>query len=207
MPTRQWAREALRGCARGRHVVLTPSLHFRSLTVADVRVAAAAGSDPAAQRWLGWHPADLVPEDERDRLLAAPPGRGGARFGLPGRRVWTSMLAIDPERGLAAGMVTLTPRSEKACELGGHLAPAYRGRGLGAELFTAGLALAHRHLGFAEVRAGAEPENAASVRSLWRAGLDPAAGPDTYRLADGRVIRPSWFAGVEPNPARCPSGR
>ncbi|MEV4671301.1 GNAT family protein [Actinomadura sp. NPDC049382] len=51
-------------------------------------------------------------------------------------------------------------------DIGGHLAPDYRGRGLGAELFTAGLALAHRHLGYREVRAGAEPENIASVRSL-----------------------------------------
>ncbi|GAA1853371.1 hypothetical protein GCM10009736_20080 [Actinomadura bangladeshensis] len=91
-------------------------------------------------------------------------------------------------------------------KMGGHLAPAYRGRGLGAELFTAGLALAHRHLHFGEVCAGAEPENLASVHSLWRAGLDPTLGPDTHRLSDGRVIPSVWFANVEPNPTWCPSG-
>ncbi|GAA1811501.1 hypothetical protein [Actinomadura chokoriensis] len=76
----------------------------------------------------------------------------------------------------------------------------------GAELITAGLALAHRHLHFGEVRAGAEPENLASVHSLWRAGLDPTLGPDRHRLSDGRVIASVWFANVEPNPSRCPSG-
>ncbi|MER7543636.1 GNAT family N-acetyltransferase [Actinomadura sp.] len=203
MPTRQGSREAVRGCARGRHVVLTPRLRLRSPTAADLRVAAATGSDPAAQRWLGWEPAVLVPEDERARLLSAPPGRGRTRLGLPRRCVATSLLAIDPERGLAAGTVTLTPLSREVCELGGHLAPAYRGRGLGAELFAAGAALAHRHLGFTVVRAGAEPANAASVRSLWRAGFDPAPGPETYRLPDGRTIPAVWFASTEPDPRWC----
>lgn len=87
------------------------------------------------------------------------------------------------------------------------LADPRRGRGLGAEPFTAGLALAQRHLHFAHVRAGAEPENVASVHSPWRAGLDPAPGPATHRLADGRVIPSVWFANEEPNPTWCPSAR
>ncbi|NVI87093.1 GNAT family N-acetyltransferase [Actinomadura sp. BRA 177] len=205
MQTRQGPREAVRGCARGRHVVLTPRLLCRSATLADARVAAATASDPEAQRWLGWEPEVRIPEDERDRLLATPPDRGRTRFGLPRRCDPTSLLAIDPERDLVAGAVTLTPLSHEVCELGGHLAPAYRGRGLGAELFTAGLALAHRHLHFTEVRAGAEPENVASVRSLWRAGFDPVPGPPTHRLPDGRVIPSAWFADTEPNPQWCPS--
>jgi RimJ/RimL family protein N-acetyltransferase len=206
MATGQRSHGAVRGCAGGRHVIRTPGLVLRTATVADFRRIAAGGSDPQAQRWLGWTPESTVPEDERERLLAAPAGRGRRRFGLPGRCVETQLIAIDPERGTTAGAVSLNPLSDEVCEMGGHLAPAYRGRGLGAELFTAGLALAHRHLHFTEVRAGAEPENMASVTSLWRAGLDPAPGPDTYRLSDGRVIPSRWFANVEPNPTWCPSG-
>ncbi|MFG2087722.1 MULTISPECIES: GNAT family N-acetyltransferase [unclassified Spirillospora] len=187
-------------------MITTPRLLLRSLTMADARLTGALGSDPEAQRWLGWSPEDLVAEDERDRLLSAPATGGRARFGLPSRCVQTGMLAIDPERGTVAGTLMLTPRSADLCELGGYLAPAYRGRGLGAELFAAGLALAQLHLRITEVRAGAEPENLACVRSLWRAGFDPAAGPETHVLPDGRVIPSAWFSVVEPEPARCPSG-
>ncbi|GAA0599626.1 GNAT family N-acetyltransferase [Actinomadura livida] len=79
------------------------------------------------------------------------------------------------------------------------------GRGLGAELFAAGLALAQQHLHFTEVRAGAEPANAACVRSLWRAGFDPAAGPEKHVLPDGRVVPTAWYSDVTPAPVWCPS--
>ncbi|MEU8796022.1 GNAT family N-acetyltransferase [Spirillospora sp. NPDC048819] len=186
-------------------MITTPRLLLRSLRLREGRLAQAIGSDPEAQRWLGWRPKSLVPEDERGRLLAVPASGGRSRFGLPGRYVETGMLAIDPDGGLAAGVVTLTPVSEDLCELGGYLAPAYRGRGLGAELFAAGLALAQQHLHVTEVRAGVEPENVASVRSLWRAGLDPIPGPQSHRLSDGRVIPAAWYSDVSPNPGWCAS--
>ncbi|WP_165965925.1 GNAT family protein [Actinomadura sp. 7K534] len=195
-----------RVCSGGRHVITTPRLLLRSLTMADIPLTEALGSDPEAQRWLGWAPEDIMPEDERDHLLAAPVGAGRSRFGLPSRRVELGMLAIDPEYGLPAGAFFLTPESEARCELGGYLAPRYRGRGLGAELFAAGLALAQQHLHFTEVRAGVEPENVACARSLWRAGLDPADGPETHVLQDGRVIPSAWYSDVTPNPVWCPSG-
>lgn len=207
MGTRQRSALRVRGCSGGRHEIVTPRLFLRTATWSDARRIRAAASDAEAQRWLGWEPGILVPERERAGLLAAPAGRGRGRFGLPSPRLGLSMIAIDPDRGTTAGSLSLTPLSGDGCELGGSLAPGYRGRGLGAELFTAGLALAHRHLGFREVRAGAEPENAASVRSLWRAGLDPAPGPETHRLSDGRVIPSRWFASVEPEPVRCRSTR
>ncbi|TMR40299.1 hypothetical protein [Actinomadura geliboluensis] len=39
----------------------------------------------------------------------------------------------------------------------------------------------------------------------WRAGFDPAPGPETHRLSDGRVIPSRWFANVEPALTRCRS--
>lgn len=118
-----------RRCSGGRHVITTPGLALRSLTVADLPLAAAAASDREAQRWLGWKREDLVAGEERDRLLSAPPGRGRARFGLPSRCVPTGMVAVDPDNGLPAGILWLTPESPDLCELGGYLAPSYRGRG------------------------------------------------------------------------------
>lgn len=58
-------------------------------------------------------------------------------------------------------------------EIGGWLVPEYRGRGLGAALFTAAAELAHRHLGIAAVRAGTHPGNAACIGALTAAGHDP----------------------------------
>ncbi|CNF17781.1 Uncharacterised protein [Mycobacterium tuberculosis] len=125
MEMRQRAYGAVRGCARGRHVVGTPGLVFRTATWADLRRIAATGSDPQAQRWLGWRRASVLAEDERERLLAVSAGRGRGRFGLPSPRVETRLIAIDPERGTTAGAVSPTPLSDEVCEMGGHLAPAW----------------------------------------------------------------------------------
>ncbi|QKG24861.1 hypothetical protein [Actinomadura verrucosospora] len=59
----------------------TSRLVFRSVTEPEVPVYAAAGSDPEAQRWLGWTPADIVRERRRRRLLRSKPGtRPATRF-------------------------------------------------------------------------------------------------------------------------------
>ncbi|WP_207933213.1 GNAT family protein [Actinomadura sp. GC306] len=184
-------------------MVTTPRLVLRSPTMWELRLVLALGSDGEAQRRLHWAPEDVIPEDERERLVTAPVGRGRGRFGLPGPGLEAALLAIDPALGLPAGAVTLTPESRDRCELGGYLAPSYRGRGLGAELFAAGLALAQHHLHITEVRAAVEPANTACVRALWRAGFDPAAGPEKYVLPDGHVLPSAWFADVTPQPAWC----
>ncbi|XRQ06144.1 GNAT family N-acetyltransferase [Actinomadura welshii] len=206
MPVMRRSKGIDRECSGGRHVIGSPRLLFRSLTMWDLRLTTALASDPEAQRWLGWKQDDVVAEDERDRLLSAPARRGRSRFGLPSFAMPTAgMLAVDPGCGLPAGALILTPESEDLCQVGGYLAPSYRGRGLGAELFTAGLALAQWHLHFTEVRAVVHPENLACARSLGRAGFAPAAGPETYTLPDGRVIPAAWYSSVTLAPGWCPS--
>jgi RimJ/RimL family protein N-acetyltransferase len=100
------------------------------------------------------------------------------------------LLAVDRASGLAAGGAALERAS---LEVGGWLAPRFRGRGLGAELFVAIAQFGHDHLGISTLRAGTEPTNTACVAVLLAAGFKPAPGPQTHRLPDGRVVPSRWF--------------
>jgi RimJ/RimL family protein N-acetyltransferase len=190
------ARSASRACRRGHHVLLTDHLRLQTATDRDEVIMRAAASDPQAQRWLGWSARFLIPEHERDLLLALEPGCG---LGRPGGRNHF-LLAVDRAGGLAAGGAVLDARS---LEVGGWLAPKFRARGLGAELFAAMAQFGHEHLGITTVRAAAEPANVASVGALLAAGFQPSQGPQTYRLPDGRIIPARWFSHDTEQPARC----
>lgn len=157
----------------------------------------AAASDPEAQRWLGWPARVLVPEPRRDELLAMEPGRGQRQSLYLDH--W-SLVVVDRASGLVAGGAGLGAVS---LEVGGWLAPRFRGRGLGAELFAAIAQFGHDHLGIATVRAGTEPANLACAAALLAAGYEPAQGPQTHHLPDGRVVPASWFRRHTGQPARC----
>jgi RimJ/RimL family protein N-acetyltransferase len=184
-------------CRRGRHVLGTPRLHLQTPTLLDLNMMTAAASDPEAQRWLGWPPDHLILEGYRERLLAARPGRGRPYRGQDDDIM---LIAIDRESGRLAGSVSVHGETG---EVGGFLAPRFRSRGLGTELFAGAAALAHRHLGLASVRAGAEVTNSASIGALLSAGFVPTTGPEEHRLPDGRVIPGRWFRHDTGRPARC----
>jgi RimJ/RimL family protein N-acetyltransferase len=187
-------------CTRGRHVVSTSRLLLRTATAPELKVAQAAGSDPEAQRWLGWPRQDLVPERERKRLLATRTRSGRSAINWHEADAPKSMMAIDRERRRYTGMFTVTPHT---CEIGGYLSPAYRGLGLGTELFMAACRFAHGHLGLTEIRAGTEPDNAACIRSLQSAGFTAATGPSTHRLPDARIVPAAWFSHSAPYALTC----
>jgi RimJ/RimL family protein N-acetyltransferase len=88
-------------------------------------------------------------------------------------------------------------------EVGGFLAPRFRGRRLGAELFAGAAQFAHYHLGEEHVYAVTEPANAACVRALLLAGFTPADGPEVRRLPDGRVVPACWFQHATGQPTQC----
>jgi RimJ/RimL family protein N-acetyltransferase len=185
-------------CRRGPHVLLTEHLRLQSPTHSDRLIMRAAASDPEAQRWLGWHKQAVIPESRHERLLARQPGQGRRRVITTGD-TW-SLIAIDQSTGLSAGSVSGDPRDGT---IGGVLAPQFRGRRLGAELFAVAAEFAHYHLGQEHVFAGAEPANVVSVRALLSAGFIPATGPDVHQLEDGRVIPSSWFLHSADTPTRC----
>lgn len=184
-------------CRRDDHIVLTVNLRLHTPTVRDRAIMQAAASDPEAQRWLGWPARVLVPEPRRDGLLAMKPGRG-RRQSLNLDHWW--LAAVDRASGLVAGGAGLGAVS---LEVGGWLAPGFRGRGLGAELFAAIAQFGHDHLGLTTVRAGTEPANVACVAALLAAGFEPAQGPQTHHLPDGRVVPSCWFRHDAGQPARC----
>ena len=164
-------------------------------------IIAAAASDPEAQRWLGWTTRTILPEKDREHALTLPPGMDRTTWPAG----WLHLIAIDKESGWAAGgaVVQLT----KLAEIGGHLAPRFRGRGLGTELFAAVTEYAHQHLGFGVVKAGAETENLSSRRALGAAGFTRTSGPDTHTLPDGRMIPTVWFRHESAEPGLCAAGK
>ncbi|MCO5992576.1 GNAT family N-acetyltransferase [Actinoallomurus rhizosphaericola] len=178
----------------------TPRLFLQTATLLDLNIAAAAASDPEAQRWLGWPPGGVILEDHRDRLLARRPGQGRP-FRGPDDDV--ELVAIDRQSGLLAGSIGVRGAEGGEWEVGGYLAPRFRHQGLGTELFAGAAAFAHEHLGLAVVHAGAEVSNSASIGALLSAGFVPMAGPEHHELPDGRVIPSRWFRHESDRPATC----
>jgi RimJ/RimL family protein N-acetyltransferase len=174
-------------------------LRLQSPSAWDLRAMAAAASDPQAQRWLGWTDQFVQQARQWAGLLDMEPGHGGWLPRSPGSRE-LRLAAIDPSGQRLAGGITFNGGTG---EIGGSLAPAFRGRGLGAALFAGAAEFAHHHLGIASVLAGTETENAACIGALSAAGFVPAAGPETHTLENGRVTTARWFRHESVRPARC----
>ncbi|WP_245633977.1 GNAT family N-acetyltransferase [Amycolatopsis jejuensis] len=199
--TRRGRLMAKRTCDRRGHAFALGRFLFRTPTAWEYAAAVACGSDPDAQRWLGWLPGSVVAEPMRTEALRVTPGTGPE---------WTKpdpqsvdVVAIDLTAGRCAGLVSVHAGEDGGPETGGYLAPGYRGHGFGRELFAAGLVLAHEHLGLSRVRAGAEVGNVASGRSLEAAGLRRVAGPPHYTLPNGRAGAAWWYQHDVAWPRQC----
>ncbi|MGW3209851.1 GNAT family N-acetyltransferase [Streptomyces sp. NPDC001135] len=194
----------------GRHALTTERLLlFTPRTRLDVAAALAASADAEAQRWLGTQADQVLPDPGTRRALLAwrPAGDDGRRLPrklaqpyVPGPDDPLLLVCVRRSDLAYAGALELEHRTG---EMGGWLAPACRGQGLGAELFRAGAALAHTHAGLTTVRAGAEPGNTASRRALARAGFVADAGPPRHTLPDGRVVDAVWHRHDSTAATRC----
>ena len=190
------ARPMPQTCRPGYHVLLTANLRLQTPTERDLPIIRAAGSDPEAQRWLGWTAPLLIPESRRARLLTMEPGRGRPQT----MSLTHLLLAVDQASGLAAGGAVLDVGFFRG---DGWLAPGFRGRGLGRELFAALAQFGHDHLGLSTVRAGTAEANYACVAALLAAGFEPFQVPHPLYLPDGRVVPARWFRHDTELPARC----
>ena len=191
--------QVLWACRRGHHVLLTARLRLETPTPADIPMIMAAACDPEAQRWLRWRAGNVVPEANREELLSRSPGQGRSRVKQTGG-LW-QLIAVDRASGRVAGSIDGNIRSN---EVGGFLAPRFRSRGLGSELFSAAAQFAHHHLGAERVLAATDPANAACIGALLSAGFIPTIGPTgTYRMPDGSASLPSWLVHDTHQPARC----
>ncbi|WP_063775819.1 GNAT family N-acetyltransferase [Streptomyces odonnellii] len=190
-------------CGHHRHTIRTERLLlYTPDDLMDLAAVAAAGSDPQAQRWLGFTSRDVVAEPRvRQALIEMRPGDNHTVLSsLPGytaepyeplrQKDFVLLVAVRLDDGRYAGCVKLAVDEGT---IGGWLAPHSRAQGLGAELFGAGALLAHAHLGLDRVRAGTEVGNTASRRALLRAGFIPDEGPDRHTLPDGREIDVRWL--------------
>lgn len=189
-------------CGGRFHILRTERLIMRSPTWRDTMAAFAGAADDDAQRWLGWTADSIAPPPVRSQMLATPP-EGGERPEQPTQNNGR-LVAIDPEQQRIAGLASLVAMPG-GVQVGGWLAPDFRGRGLGAELFAGAAEYAHRHLQFPLLRAGIEDGNVACHKALAAAGFVPADGPPTFRLENGREIRSRWFEHVDGTPGRCPA--
>lgn len=192
------------------HIIRSASLIFRTPTLHETRIARAGASDAQAQRWLGWPTNHTYPEAQRAALLVSP-SDGAERPTVPTIAAQGHLVAIDAKRLAVAGQVDIEVMPDGGLYIGGWLTPDYRGRGLGRELFAAGLTLGHQHLGMKTLRAGAEDTNHASRRSLEAAGFrqigqpgQAAGGERDHRLPDGRLIPSLWYEHSVPTPTHCP---
>jgi RimJ/RimL family protein N-acetyltransferase len=185
-------------CRTGSHVLVAPGIRLKTPTPLDLRIAWAGASDPQAQHWLGFRPDLIVPEPDRQRLLGTKPGRHGRGVQTGGSE--HMLIAADSRHGRLIGCVSCDVQTG---EVGGWLAPEFRGRGLGAVLFGCGAELGHRHLGLTTVQAVAEVSNKASIGALMAAGFVPVPGSGIHTLDNGRQAEASWFRHDSDRPARC----
>ncbi|MGX1274811.1 GNAT family N-acetyltransferase [Streptomyces phaeoluteigriseus] len=190
-------------CTPGRHALATRHLLlYTPVTHLDVLAAIAAGADPEAQRWQGNQAEQVVSDsDTRQALLRLGPADATPRWFIrsnpelaepfePSPEMPEFMVCVHRNTGRYAGYLEL---DHDRGEIGGTLAPEYRGQGLGVELFLAGAEFAHGHAGLPTVRAGTATANLACRRALERAGFVPAPGPARYTLPDGRELDSVWY--------------
>jgi RimJ/RimL family protein N-acetyltransferase len=201
-----WTAETLGTCAPGRHAFATPSLFVRTATLADALPLLAAGSDPEAQRDLGWPAHRVVPAWRRRRALRWRMAMRPSSHGAPAIPVPDMFVALDRKRPRLAGALGIRPKGEDVGHAGGWLAPAYREPGLLTELAQAWRELAHGHLGLAEVHSAVNPEDEADIEAMKHAGFI-AAEPEDITLEDGRTVALVWHVSSEASPVRCAAGR
>ena len=150
----------------------TARLRLRTLSLADVPAALAAwGSDAIVARHLRWTATNELAEQQRRIARDLEEHAAGAgRWGM-----WLGETLV--------GKLNATPDAPGVIRVGYLVARPFWGQGIASEAVTAVVGVAREHAW--RVHATVDPDNAASIRVLERAGL-PFEG-----LARRAVVRPA----------------
>lgn len=112
-------------------------------------------------------------------------------------------LARDRRTAVPIASISLYRGPSGGYQIGGTVAATHRGRGYGREALETVCAIAHQHLGIAQLNAGCEKANLASRRWLSSCGFTPVAGPPRHTLPNGRIIESCWWRRSAPSDDRC----
>lgn len=155
--------------------IVTPRLHLRPFTPADVPAMRAVYEDPRAMRYVASGAFDSP------SLTEAAVREYTEHQRLHGFAGWA---VVERESGVVIGDAGLhaLPPPQTALELGYTLRPDLWGQGYATEAAAACIAQAFDVIGATEVVALVEPPNHASIRVAEKLGMVP----DGTRMAYGR---------------------
>jgi len=190
-------------CKRtGMHVSRRPRLLVVSARTVDYWRHNELAADPEALHWLGWDVSLTAPAEDRPLIARQP--IVWEEWAMPPTHDRLVFTAIDRSTLALAGSLGIR-REGAEYHVGGLMHKDFRGRGLGTEFLGEVMRLAHRHFGLRRVVAGCERDNAASARWLVKCGFEPADGPETSLLDNGREVKTLWWQHVDLHSRlRCP---
>ena len=191
-----------------------PALRLETPTAGDLRIMLAAASDPQAQRWLGWTGRDVVPERDREHLLALPQHDRYLRFGYAAsdEQVQRYVDGLDFERDelfgiynrrlelIAMAHLAFAPADQQqdCAEFGVSVAVHARGRGYGARLFERAVVVARNEgVGRAIAQAVQAAQDAFGGRGGGRGGRGGGRGGALVADEQDQLIyAPTYYPGV-----------
>lgn len=176
----------------------TARLRVDALQVSDAEALFACRADPAAARYQGWCPADLVAA--RDFIDAQPQQPSSGWFQRAIRLQETSLLIGDLG-------VCLPEDPRGSVEFGVSIAPAHQGHGYSSEAVRALFAFVFVQLGSHRVHASVDPRNLASMALLRALGMRQEAHHRESLWFKGEWVDDVIFAMLDHEWRRLATGR
>ena len=168
--------------------IRTPSLRLRHLVAEDAPRLMALNAEPSTRRWLPSHvyPSPEVAAEALRFLVSAYASPGDPRLG-------PYVLAVDDAgSGELLGHVGFSPLDGDV-EVSYAIAESARGRGLGVEAIRQGCVEVARTFELPSIVAVTAADNAASRRSLERAGfIHERDEPRRFQGQEALVSRYRW---------------
>lgn len=177
-------------CRRREHRYAAADLTLRPLLRRDIPAAVSAMNDEAARAMLM---VKGTPEQLALRLSASMSATGDDPY--------RADYAIEVGR-VVVGVRSLSELEPGVLITGSWLHADWRRRGLGTASLQAIRALAHDHLGYAQLLSATRPANAAALAMLDRAGMSLLSPAWPHVCDDGTTIPCVWYLSEAP-PSRC----